>query len=297
MSFRQKIAARTPTFVRKGVRMAEHYAHRHVEWSQVLREMSGVSARDKLILGASALAAPFTSLRRLDGFEPPLPFADLTINTKGVGQFSIRAGTDDITHVLSAREHAVREVLEENLQPGDTFIDAGANIGFFSVVAHNLVGYRGQIIAFEMMPETAKRLRQHFTVNGLSSARIVEKALFDKDGDTITATSSSQKFGQASISEEFQNEPERTIHHTVETVRLDTALSDIGDIKLMKMDLEGAELGALNGAMKVLGRTQAIIFENNSKDQRVEELLSQLGFSIRYLGGREYLASRNKNGE
>ncbi|MXO91354.1 FkbM family methyltransferase [Pontixanthobacter aquaemixtae] len=230
----------------------------------------------------------------MDGFEPPHLLGDLSAKIRGVGQFALRAGTDDIIHVLSARERAVRNVLEQRLRPGDVFVDAGANIGFFSVIASNLVGESGQVIAFEMMPETAARLRHHFAINDLPSAKIFERALFDKDGETITATSSAQKFGQASVSPEFQAEPGRTIRHDVPTVRLDTALADIGDIALMKMDLEGAELGALLGAKDVLARCAAVIFENNSKDERVVGLLRSAGFSIRHLGGREHLAYRSE---
>ena len=292
LSFRARMAAHTPSFVRKTVRMAEHYARRHVEWFNVLREMRGLLLRDKMVLGGSALLAPITSLRRLDGFEPPLPLADIHVEAKGVGRFAVRHGTDDIIHVLSAREPAVRKAIEDNLTRGDIFIDAGANIGFFSVLAQNLVGPRGAVIAFEMMPQTAAQLHHHFAINALPSARIIENALSDKDGETLVATSSASKFGQASIAQAFSDDATRTIRHEVKTVTLDTALADVGDIALIKMDLEGAEFGALSGATKVLQRTRAIIFENNAEDRRIPDLLAAAGFEVEHLDGSDYLARR-----
>lgn len=292
VSIRASLAARTPGFVRKSVRMAEHYARRHLEWAHVLREMRGLTVRDRLVIGGSALLAPLTSLRRLDGFEPPLPLADIMVDAKGVGRFALRSGTDDIIHVLSAREPAVRKVIEDYLQPGDVFIDAGANIGFFSVMAQQQVGPSGQVIAFEMMPQTADRLRQHFAMNALPSARIIENALSDTDGDVVIATSSASKFGQASISAEFSGDSARTIRHEVKTVTLDSALADIGAIALIKMDLEGAEYGALQGAHAVLQRTAAIVFENNADDRRIPDLLTNMGFIVEDLDGKDYLARR-----
>ncbi|MEZ5708018.1 MAG: FkbM family methyltransferase [Blastomonas sp.] len=292
-SLRGRLAAHTPGFVRKAVRMAEHYGRRHVEWLNILREMQGASLRDRLVLGTSALAAPITSLRRMDGFEPPLPLADIDVMAKGVGRFSLRAGTDDIIHVLSAREPAVRRVVESCLGPGDVFVDAGANIGFFSVLAQKQVGPAGQVIAFEMMPETAARLRHHFAINALPSARVIENALSDSDGDILVATSSASKFGQASISAQFSDVAERTIRHEVRTIRLDTALADTGEIALIKMDLEGAEYAALCGADAVLARTRAIIFENNAGDSRIPDLLRAKGFVVEHLDGSDYLARRS----
>ncbi len=293
---RRQIAARTPDFVRKRVRMAEHYGRRHKEWLQVLREMRGARSRDTLTLLCSALLAPLTSLRRLDGFEPPLPLADLTVEARGVGRFKLRAGTDDIIHVLSAREPAVRRLLEDTLNPGDTFVDAGANIGFFSVLASRLVGPKGKVVAIEMMPETAARLRHHLALNHCTNAVVVEHALSERGGEIVRATSSAKKFGQASIAAGVADNAERSIVHEVETVTLDAALTDCGAIALIKMDLEGAELLALRGANAVLARTRVMVFENNVADPKVPALLAAAGFAVAPLDGANYLANRLPSG-
>ena len=289
MSLRTSFARSVPGPLRKVVRMAEHYVRRFREWGQCLREMRGASGRDTLILWASALAAPVTALIRLDGFEPPVLLADVAVRVPGTGEFHLRRGTDDIIHVLNAREPHVRRVLEEWLRPGDVFVDAGANIGYFSMIARARVGASGWVIAVEMMPQTAARLRLHGEINA-ADLTLVENALSDKEGDTVTATSSAQKFGQASIS--IGESDARTISIAVKTVTLEGVLSGVEHVRLVKMDLEGAEFLALSGAGAALDRIDAIVFENNSNDPRITDLLASRGFAVSGLSGHDYLAQR-----
>jgi len=290
-TFRSRMAARAPRIVRKIVRIIEHYGRRHREWVQVLREMRGVTARDTIVLWTSALIAPLTALRRLDGFEPPVLLADVEVQVTGVGRFRLRGGTDDIITILPSREPHVREVVESFLKPGDTFVDAGANLGFYSVVARARVGPQGRIVAVEMMPETAAVLREQLAANGIHNATVVQRALSDTSGADIAATAPAYKHGQASIAPQVQPRGARTQH--VRTIRLDEVLSRVEEIALIKMDLEGAEYRALRGAEGILDRVRSIIFENNSDDSRIDELLSDGGFRVRHLSGHDYLAVRS----
>lgn len=290
-SLRSRIAALTPAFVRKMVRMAEHYLRRQREWLEVLCELRGASPADHRRLLLSALCGPFTALAQLDGFQPPKLMGDIEVQVPGAGSFAIRAGTDDLIHVLSAREPAVRHQIEALLRPGDTFVDAGANIGFYSLIASCIVGEGGQVWSVEMMPPTAARLRHHVSRNGAANVSIIEAALSDRDGDVLIATSAADKFGQASIVSDAAD-VSRTIRHEVRTVTLDTALPGSEAIRLMKMDLEGAEYMALCGATNMLERCQNILFESNGRDERIFKLLASKGFSVEVLEGYDYLATR-----
>ena len=66
---------------------------------------------------------------------------------------------------LDAFEHTTCEVLSRVLRPGDTFIDVGANIGFFSLMAARLVGQAGKVLAFEPNRSVCKRLRHACEMN------------------------------------------------------------------------------------------------------------------------------------
>jgi FkbM family methyltransferase len=259
---------------------------------QVLSDMHGVIARDKAVIWGSALLAPFTALRRLDGFEPPMLLDDVNVILPGVGRFRLRGGSDDIITVLPSREPHVRRVIETCLRPGDTFVDAGANLGLFSVIAHQQVGPEGRIIAVEMIPETAAILRRHLQDNGVANATIIERALSDETGKELAAIALEYKHGQASIAAATE-QPKGSRKIAVKSIRLDEVLADCPSIGLIKMDLEGAELGALRGAVQILDRVGAIVFENNREDPRIGELLAAHRFKLRHLSGHDYLAVRD----
>ncbi|WP_375272196.1 FkbM family methyltransferase [Sphingomonas sp.] len=290
-AWRRRLAGSTPAPLRKAVRMAEHYGRRWTEWNQVAAQSYPADARSAVTVVGSLIAAPITGLRRLDGFEPPLLLADTVLQVRGVGRFAVRAGTDDIIHVLPAREPIGLALLRETLQLGDTFVDAGANIGFYSIVAGRLVGVEGQVVAVEMMPETAVQLRANVALNDASNVRVVECALSDRDGDTVTASSNARKLGQASI-RPANSGPTRDLTVSVGTQRLDTLLRGVKRVRLIKMDLEGAEALALAGAYGVLDRVDAIVFENNTRDPRIAQLLGARGFTIRELDHPDYIAER-----
>ena len=70
------------------------------------------------------------------------------------------------------REHGVWEPYETSLvlrllQPGDVFVDVGANIGYFSVLAASLVGDAGKVFAFEPDPDNFQLLCANAELNGL----------------------------------------------------------------------------------------------------------------------------------
>jgi len=288
----RRLAEGVPPPLRKAVRMVEHYVRRWIEWNQVASQCRPADLRSAATMLGSLVAAPITGLRRLDGFEPPLLLADTVLNVRGVGRFAVRRGNDDIIHVLPARGPHELALLYDILRPGDTFVDAGANIGFFSVAASGPVGPTGQVIAVEMMPKTAAQLRVNLALNDAANVRVAEVALSDRDGATVTATSNARKLGQASIAPTVGGAV-RDVSVSVTTQRLDTLLRDVKRVRLMKMDLEGAEALALAGAYGVLDRIDAIVFENNARDPRLARLLAARGFTIRVLDHPAYLAERS----
>ncbi len=290
-SLRSRMAAASPNFIRKSIRMSEHYLRRQKEWFNVLLEMNGISRRDKIILLFSAIVAPLTALRNMDGFQPPQLLSDINVYAKGVGEFSLRAQTDDIIHILSAREPKQRKIIEQTLRQGDVFIDAGANIGFYTIIAANCVGPTGSVYAIEMMPPTAERLRLNLSKNNITNVHVIENALSHIDDEIITATTFEGKYGQSSIAANLYDN-DRSIRYDVKTAKLDSLLSNIGKISLIKMDLEGAEYHALMGSSNIISRCDAILYENNAMDPRISNFLTDNGFVITLIDGHDFIARK-----
>lgn len=128
------------------------------------------------------------------------------------------------------------------LRPGDGFIDGGANIGTYSLLAAKIVGPSGRVEAFEPDRIAALRLRENITLNGLSSVKVHEAALSDAPGRF--------RFAQGwDVSNRLVSLDETGIKTAeVETIRLDDYLEPNIVYKMAKLDLEGSELAALRGA-------------------------------------------------
>lgn len=165
--------------------------------------------------------------------------------------------------------------LRRYLRPGDCFIDAGANIGTYSLLAAGLVGPTGRIIAFEPSPLQAQRLRENVFLNNLHSiVQINQVALSNHEGsvDFLQGYDVSNR-----ISSGGTNPDQHTI--AVSSNALDNMLSIDSPIAAMKLDVEGAEYMVLKGAAQHLAASNppVILFE------AMEHLLNRQGATISHL--------------
>lgn len=287
MTIRQTAKLALPRRLHARVQKPVRFAERLIYWTKVMRGFRGVEESDRRELRRAYLRSPITSLADLEHWQDPVVGADVTVEVPAVGRFRVRSGSDDLHHVSAAREPEVFAAIRDLLHRGDTFVDAGANIGFYSVLAARRVGPEGRVIAVEMMPDTAQILREHFQMNKVANASVVERALCESEGGTLEAHVEKGKFGRASITQGKRGES-----ILVRTTTLNNVLRDAGPVTLMKMDLEGAEHVALNGATEVLSAVGAIIFEAWSRDTTVAQYLQSRGYKISRLSSRDWLAKR-----
>lgn len=277
-----------------GLRRVWSYLRRLRWWLAVLAELRGETATDAAKLYVSALAAPLTALPRPDRWRDPVLLFDAALRTRDGARFRCRARTDDLWHVLPSGQGAVRRALAERLKPGGVFIDAGANIGVFTVFGARRVGPEGTVIAIEMMPDTADRLRLHLRLNGLDNVRVVEAALSDGSGGEVTASVPARLFGRASIVG-GADPGEEWSEVKVRTVTLDEIADGLGAIDVIKMDIEGAEEMALSGARATLDRTGCLIFEDwgrSSDNPGALAIVAEAGLVTSRLDGNDVIGVR-----
>lgn len=281
-----KIKDYIPQVIRRKLGVMRTVIRRMIIWHNVARQICGESAEDQAVLKRAIRRSFVTVWRNLDDWQFPMVDEDCYVISKGVGKFHIRAHTDDLFHVLPRQEPAVEEVIRETLRSGDVFVDAGANIGYYSILASNLVGSEGQVIACEMIPETLEKLRYHVDINKADNVTVIEGALADIEGQTLQAYVPDGKFGQASIARYVSGR-----NTAVKTKVLEKILGEVKLVHMMKMDLEGAELGALKGLGAATSKVQRVVFENQD-DPKVFYFLDSLGFVVKRVDGRNALASR-----
>jgi FkbM family methyltransferase len=184
---------------------------------------------------------------------------------------------------------AVSEALARLTLPGDTVVDAGANVGYMTVLASVAAGPRGRVLSFEPHPAlfaVARRnvdaVRSRFDVAGIE---LHQKALGDRAGtadlqipSAFEANDGTSRIGASPGA-----------RHPSLTVPIDTLDNALGgdSVKVLKLDVEGFEPQVLRGASRALRdrRIRHIVFEEHDVEgSETIGLLSGHGYRLSSLG-------------
>ena len=156
------------------------------------------------------------------------------------------------------------------LKPGQTFVDIGANIGWFTILAGQIVGPAGRVYAFEPRPNTCERLRMAVAENGYRHVEVRQVALGAAAGRmTIASLVRMRNPGGTWLLASDAllaglRESEGYERFDVEVIRLDDLA--VESCHLLKIDIEGAEQLALAGAVETFRRFHPIIISEINPD-------------------------------
>ncbi|MCI0647388.1 MAG: FkbM family methyltransferase [Chloroflexi bacterium] len=162
-------------------------------------------------------------------------------------------------------EPYVTAEVRQLLKPGDVFLDIGANIGYFTLLAAALVGPTGQVIAFEPNPDNCDLMRQSIQANHFENIELYPLAaaeverIFELEGSGVNSNGRILDFSP-------QTRPEHPSSRIVQAVVLDEVLKDAPGIDLVKMDIEGAEPRAWQGMQKLVEKHKPVIITEFSPD-------------------------------
>lgn len=164
------------------------------------------------------------------------------------------------------------------LQPGDTFVDIGANVGLYSATLSRLRHLQPSVrfYAFEANPDTARRLRAGLAGTGVE---VFDVPLSDRDGTLdFVEGSTSLTFGVADAHGALHQLRGRT--RALHASRLDQ-MAIIGSSIVMKIDVEGHELQVLGGASGLFDaqRVKAVYLDGYA-DPEVPAFLTERGFEL-----------------
>jgi FkbM family methyltransferase len=142
--------------------------------------------------------------------------------------------------------------LKSVLQKGDVFIDVGANIGLFSLIASKCVGNEGQVISIEPTPKTFKRLVENIELNGINNISPLNIGLSNQKGSLLLQVSESGYDAWNTFAKAKESKFQAEINVKVDT--LDDIIPEFskGKIRLIKIDVEGWEKFVLEGGMNIL---------------------------------------------
>lgn len=98
--------------------------------------------------------------------------------------------------LYEARE---RSWVAEHLAAGDVFVDLGAHVGCYTLLAARAVGASGRVVAVEADPRTVERLRNNLRLNGLENVEVVHCGVSDKEELLSLSMNASSNSGASSF--------------------------------------------------------------------------------------------------
>ena len=246
--------------------LLKYARYRYIAYRIFLRIRMGKKKRDGFLRGSG--------LSEID-FLPERPYSINSINALP------RKGTDDFYMFYIPREKAIE--LHLVMHEGETFVDVGANVGYYSLrIAKEYLSKGVTIIAIEAHPGNYKALTKNVELNDFKCITAINKAVSDHRG---IVTLYERVDPKNRIRSEFYSLSNSFIHESnfvrpegrsleIECDTLDNILGE-QRVDVLKIDIEGAEVSALEGATRILKRLRKIIVEvHGSNFDKVMQILN-----------------------
>lgn len=181
--------------------------------------------------------------------------------------------------INGVQELPLSAYLFKTIKPGNVLIDAGANIGYFTVLMGALCGPTGKVIAYEANPHLYQILMDNLSINYLHDRiTVYTKAVYSKK-TTLDFYLCSRFMGNSSIyghGEEYHKHYQDEIQKIkIEAEPLDIFIDKFPHIDLIKMDIEGGEYQAFLGIEKMIKNNivKIIVYEQNKTMLQQDYLL------------------------
>jgi FkbM family methyltransferase len=213
------------------------------------------------------------------------PFRSVTVH--GV-QMTAHVGSLAFTGIYFGSvpyEAELTRYLVEHLAPGDVFVDAGANGGYFTLLASGVTGPSGRAFAFEPNPPVFRELADHIARNALGDrVRTFELGLSDRRSEDASLFVHRDHSGFSTLLSEADIPAQYVDLYTpvrVRTITFDRwrELESVDRVDVMKIDVEGFEAQVLAGMVESLrARRIGRLVCETSWDSPAHRLLVQHGF-------------------
>jgi FkbM family methyltransferase len=183
--------------------------------------------------------------------------------------------------------------MRQAVREGNTVLDCGANMGYYSVILARAVGSTGLLYAFEPNPRMFGILRKNLAINGLNNTRIHNVALNNEDPAAAQMWVDPEFAGGGYLSKDMSTDMTQRGFQKIDirTTRLDDILPTDTRVDLMKVDVEGFEPDLLFGARRTIERSPDLTlivelspggWEGQGHDPgSVFAYLEELGFSFK----------------
>lgn len=180
-------------------------------------------------------------------------------------------------------DSAVWQAIERHLRPGAVFLDVGANVGYYSMLAADRVGRSGRVYSFEIDPRPLRCLRRNAKECLSQNIAVVETAVGSIVGQGVLVAAPDCGHSQVQQEGRGARVPMTSLDHWINEPGAP------GRVDAIKLDIEGGELLALEGARKLIAKYRpAIVCE--ALDEKLHENVPGQARLFSFLWGMGYAA-------
>ena len=175
----------------------------------------------------------------------------------------ITGNTEDLIqrhlYYFGTWEPNISSWIAASLRPGDCFVDIGANIGHYSLLASRIVGASGRVVAIEAAQWIHALLDRHVALNRRKNIRTVQVAASATRGTVKLYPGSPGNIGKTTTVQGTLPPGKDREPVDVRALPLADILSadEVLQTRIIKIDVEGAELQVLRGLAPLLSRMRA----------------------------------------
>jgi FkbM family methyltransferase len=187
--------------------------------------------------------------------------------------------------LLGTYEPEVQTLYASLLGPGMTVYDIGANVGFLAVLAAQLVGPGGKVVCFEPLPANAAAIEYNAALNAFTNVVVIREALGREEGTSEFLVSGDVGWGRLPGTGRDPDDFKEVI--PVQVSRLSRAVDEyrLPLPDLIKVDIEGGEIGMLEGSRELLARCRPfLLVELHGTNAGVDRMLCETGYQSYVLG-------------
>lgn len=177
---------------------------------------------------------------------------------------------------LGSYEQEKQALLARLVKPGMVVWDVGANAGFYTLAFSKLAGENGHVFSFEPLGDNIQKLNKHIRLNGCSNISVVQAALSDSAGLCGFDFGISHQKGFLSKNQSG---------YLVPCLTADDFVKDRPEAvpSVLKIDIEGAESGMLNGAREMIKQHQPVLLlalHGQEQVARCHKILEEVGYRV-----------------
>jgi len=197
-------------------------------------------------------------------------------------------GSGNHGYWLGSYELGKRALFVKTVPAEGVVYDLGANVGYYTLLCSVLAGSGGRVYAFEPLPRNLDFLKRHLALNRIENATVIEAAVADRGGTVHFEEDASTSKGRIGAQGGLE----------VRSIALDDWIEKgkLPRPSLFKIDIEGAEFQALQGARKTLVQSHPPIFLSTHSGKAHKDCLSfleSLGYRIVPVDGKPLDRSRD----